>query len=189
LKEMTTTVDEKEQNTGGIGFETDEPLLVLRYEPWRIIWRLFFPYSIVMPIFCLIAFHWAPSRPASFMIIVSQVVGVSVLAGGFWLMTDMLLMKDFRLYRNRIVKTYWLLGRREVLLEKADIVIANKLSKQIVFVYERGNYLRRLTKRAYFDFNIASNESLKSFLNACRQIHYEFDKNRDGLIGIKIEND
>ena len=37
-------MDEKEHDISSSGGESNEPLLVLRYEPWRILWKLFFPY-------------------------------------------------------------------------------------------------------------------------------------------------
>ena len=141
-----------------------------------------------MPIFYMIVFHWAARKPVSVMTVFSQLVAIFVLAGGFWLMIDMLLMKDFKLYNDRIIKTYWFFGRREIILERSDIIIANKLSGRTVYIYERGDYFKRFTKRVYFDFNIGSSKSLERFKDACKQINYEFEKNSHGLKGIKINN-
>ncbi|MCL5884838.1 MAG: hypothetical protein M1377_05790, partial [Deltaproteobacteria bacterium] len=69
-------MEEKEQHSSLNRGEDDEPILVLKYVGGRVAWRLFFPYSIAMPIFYMIVFHWAPGKPVSFMTIFSEIVGI-----------------------------------------------------------------------------------------------------------------
>ena len=90
----------------------EKPLAVLRYEWWRIAWTLYIPLVPAMTGCAFFTFSplTALSLPKVIFLKVFSPLG---LIGSIWLLMDMLLMKDVRLYRDKIVKSYRLLTTKE----------------------------------------------------------------------------
>jgi hypothetical protein len=97
----------------------DEPLLVLKYQRYKVVLRIVL-YS-VLALICGIAVFVVPATFSN------RVFGVllAIVAHGFpfmafiFLIIDMLLFKEVRLYRDRIVRVRRSLGEREIKLARA----------------------------------------------------------------------
>ncbi len=167
--------------------ENNEPLLVLRYVPWKVLWKLFFPNSIAIISALIIITSFITKKPGHFIYILVFILAVFILAGGIWLTVDMLLMDEFSLYTDRVVKSYSLIGERIVYLDKANIIIARLGFTRTVYVFEKGNYLRRFMRRTFFDFSVGENRSMEQFMATCKRLGYRFRESGNSLAGIKMD--
>lgn len=167
--------------------ENDEPLIVLKYVPWRIAWRLFFPYSMGIPLFYMIVFHWAPRKPGIFVTVFLEIVGILGLVGGACLLVDMLLMKDFKLYKDRAAKTYRLFGTKQVPLKNADVVVSNYLFGQNICFWPKGSSYVRMKMIISFDCNLVESKCLEDFTEACKLLGIEFTRSLGGLTKMKSD--
>jgi len=96
----------------------EKPLAILRYEWWRIAWALYFP---IVPAIggCGLA-TFSPLNATSVLnVIFMKILAPIGLIGFIWLMADMILMKEVRLYRDRIVKSYLFFTAKEILFSGA----------------------------------------------------------------------
>jgi hypothetical protein len=98
---------------------------------------------------------------------------------------DMIIMKDFRLYENMVVKSYRLVGDRQVYLNNAEVILTNTNWRKICII-PKGSYLSRIKNRIIYDSNLGGGNSLEDFKIACESLGIKFEKSRDGLTGRKI---
>ncbi len=91
----------------------DEPLIVLKFQKRRMLWRFFFGYSIWF-LLCFYLMALASSEK-----LLKFLFFEFIFATGFILalytMVDMFLMKDIRLYKNRITQRFKLFKKERVI--------------------------------------------------------------------------
>lgn len=144
--------------------QNDQPLVVLSYKPWRIAWRLFFPFTLFLPILYMIAFYWAPAKsgvlPAIF-----QVVAYVFLALSMNAILDMLLTKAVRVYRERVVKEYRFLGSVAIPLECASIKLTSDSWMPSIRVVDKrvSPFLLWPKHMIIFDCNLSDSHTLAVF--------------------------
>jgi len=83
----------------------DKPLVVLKFQKRRMLWRLFFPYSIMLPFF----FHLITSvafKKAFYEFLFMEVVFGVAFVGGLYAMVNMFMVKDITLYKDRVVQRF-----------------------------------------------------------------------------------
>lgn len=103
----------------------EQPLLIVKYEPLKIMWRIFFPYSF----WCLIGLLAGGSLVSSESI-ANNIVGVffyGVGLMGLYLIMDLLMLKGFYFYPDRVVKVSKLFGQKE--MKYADSILGISLVK------------------------------------------------------------
>lgn len=103
----------------------EQPLLVVKYKPLKIWWRIFFPYSF----WCLIGFFAGESLLSSESI-ANNIVGVffyGIGLMGLYLIMDLLMLEGFYFYPDRIVKVSKLFGHKEI--KYADSILGISLVK------------------------------------------------------------
>jgi len=99
----------------------------------------------------------------------------------------MLLMKDFRLYRDRIEKTYRLFGKKKVQLNDAVVLLPNTYFRMIQ-VFPKGSVVRRLRNGIFFDSNVRGSNCQEDFKEACERVGITFDRKFGGLTGTKLDH-
>jgi len=97
-----------------------EPLSVLRYSRWKV-WLLTIIIIIEMGIFAWILHLIASTNSNSVIAQVLESIILILVIGGVWRIIDIILFKELKLYQDRIIKESYLLGQKEVELEKAYI--------------------------------------------------------------------
>jgi len=100
----------------GIG----EPLSVLRYSRWKV-WLLTIIIIMGMGIFAWILYLIASANSNSVVAQVLESIILLLVIGSSWRIIDIILFKEIKLYQDRIIKESYLLGEKEVELEKAYI--------------------------------------------------------------------
>lgn len=83
----------------------DKPLVVLKFQKRRMLWRLFFPYSIMLPFFFHLITTVAFEKTFYEFLFMEVVFGAAFL-GGLYAMVSMFMMKDITLYKDRIAQRF-----------------------------------------------------------------------------------
>src|SRR4030065_2541069 len=83
----------------------DEPLVVLKFQKRRMLWRLFFPYLMGLLLFFDLLIIVAAEKSMFKFLFFSFIFGVAFV-GLLYAMVNMLMMKQIRLYKNRVVQRF-----------------------------------------------------------------------------------
>ncbi|HEY3278556.1 MAG TPA: hypothetical protein VGJ94_18205 [Syntrophorhabdaceae bacterium] len=161
---------------GGGKAEVDGALIVLKYELRRVLMRLLFPTLFAGLLWFIVVFIWAPGSMPRFVTVLSRVFGTLFFLVILWYAVDMIFMKHFGLYHDRAVKTYRLLGCREVLLSEARMEINLSSMAKTITVTPHGNWVTRLAGSLFFDCSLGQDESLRQFTAECSQLGMEFQR-------------
>lgn len=146
---------------------SENPLFIMKFQWWRVLWRLFWPTSIAIPILCLVVIK-APMKHSGFALWFDEIVCLSGLIGGIWMTYDMLLVKDFYLYADRIIQRYKLLKKdKQIFLDKAKYTAMTTPLIGHLAIYEAGQYWKR---RIQFDPTLVSSEDMKEFYATLSQL-------------------
>lgn len=95
-----------------LAIKDEQPLLVVKYEPLKVMWRIFFPYSFI----CIFGF-------LSGVVLVSSESIANNIVGWFfcgmvilviYAIMDLLMLEGFYFYSNKIVKISKLFGKKEM---------------------------------------------------------------------------
>ena len=162
-------MEENEQHSRLNSVGKDEPLLVLKYKHWRIAWRLFFPYSIMLPTFYMIVFYWAPLRQSILKIFIHETIAIILLVFMAFMFIDMILTKEFILYSDRVEKKYRIFGNKKMLLSDSEIIIT-WLPSTCIRVLAKGNFFARVFNIFFFDCNLMGGKCLEEFKEACKLV-------------------
>ncbi|MEW6620497.1 MAG: hypothetical protein AB1422_14370 [bacterium] len=147
-----------------INTNSEDPLFVLRYQGWRIAWRLFWPYSIGLPLFFTGAFYWSDNF-TGFKFWFVKIVSITVVFGSPLIIIEMLMTQRIELYKDRIVKV-WRFGlRREVKLNEAIICGSSSWLMSQIWI-ARGDipkFLSGLKGGFFYDEHLANPKMVKRF--------------------------
>ncbi|MFA5846467.1 MAG: hypothetical protein WC855_06150 [Thermodesulfovibrionales bacterium] len=107
--------EDKYKNAG------DEHLLfMLKYQPLRVAWRVFMALAIVLPVGLILVVKGGASRTGFKFLLV--VIGGSLISfAAVFAIFDSLFSKEIRIYKDKIIKVWHLLGRREIELRNARL--------------------------------------------------------------------
>jgi len=97
----------------------DQPLFVLKYRKRRMIFPLLAALLFLMPITCYVLFVHVAQSTFEFILVNLCALLLLLLIAPFF--ADMLLFKEIRLYKDRIVKEWKLIGTQEQELAKAGL--------------------------------------------------------------------
>lgn len=140
----------------------DKPLFILRYSPLRIAWRLFWPYLPILPLLSYIVF-WA-SYDCFVKTIFCKLGSFVLIAGGLYLIYDMIAMKGIYLYEDRVVKRYRMKNEIVVALEFANYTaMSNLFLGGMWLFYENTPLMFRSFKGVWFDEKLASRRDVIKF--------------------------
>jgi hypothetical protein len=143
----------------------EEPLFILKYSWWRILWRLFWPNGFIclFTLFILSRIKKAPSVNP-----VLWFVGITfgiMFAGSLWLTYDMLGMKGIYLYGDRMIKHCRWGKEKLVLFVKAKYDAMSNLFMKIFRLYDENEFfLLRGFKGIYFDTSLSAPKDVKIFM-------------------------
>lgn len=148
----------------------DEPLFVLKYRPWRIAWRLFFPNAWVLPL-CYMGFFYWSNDTTGLKWWIGKLVFPTFFVGGIWFIADMLLMKSICLYRDKLTKNYRDGRKLAVDLRKAKYDAMSNWFIALTRIYdENASFLSRSFKGVYFDPHLASPKDAEQFNKALSHV-------------------
>lgn len=157
---------EKIESHGG-----ENPLVLLKYEWWRIAWALYVP---LVPAFmaCGVASS-SPLNDASIRgVIITKIFAPIGLMGSAWLIVDMLLMKDITLYKDKIVATYRLFKSKEVIISKANYSFINRSIMRALIIRNTREpwYLSCFLAVTIWDLNLCRAENVNKFISVLSEI-------------------
>ncbi|MBF0329928.1 MAG: hypothetical protein HQL10_12280 [Nitrospirae bacterium] len=137
----------------------NKPVLIIKFQCWRILWRLFWPISLFIPLCCFIAMK-IPMKYSGFEFWVYETLCLFGVVGGIWMICEMLLVKDFCLYEDRIIQKYKLFKKdKQVLLDKSKYTAMTTPFWGHIAIYEVGRYCGRIQ----FDPTLVNTNTIKEF--------------------------
>lgn len=99
-----------------------QPLLVVKYEIWKVLWGIFIPHFFVVLIGILLGSKLILSGDIAGGVFFSVMAIVSVS-----LSFELLMIKEFVFYHDKIVKVWKLLGSKEIKYSNAVLEITSRL--------------------------------------------------------------
>ncbi len=96
--------------------ENEKPLLVVKYVWWRVLWRLFMPY--VPGIFMFYGFGGyfvKENNP------IAYITMYAIMLFAIGMTINLLLIRDFRFYRDRVEKRWFLVGKRVMKYDEISV--------------------------------------------------------------------
>ena len=146
------------------------PLHVLKYDPWRIAWRLLWPTLPGIVVFSLAVFYKFQADPSATIFFV-QGAGLILLAGTLFITYDMVMTDGIYLYGDRIVKRYRTGQEKSVPLDQAKISITSaQMIGHIFFTsVERPRFISYI-KDVYIDAKLAKPADVAAFKDAVAQV-------------------
>lgn len=114
----------------------ESPLFILKYKRWRIVWRLIFPLSFIIPISYMMVFDWAHTR-TGLEFLFSIIIGGFIFFSFTFQLIDMIFFKEVRFYKDRVVKAWYLLGERSIMLQNASLDGSNNLIISVKKIYDK----------------------------------------------------
>lgn len=123
--------------------ENEKPLLVVKYVWWRVLWRLFIPY--VPGIFMFYGFGGYFVKQGN---PIAYITMYAIMLFAIGMTINLLFTRDFRFYRDRVEKRWFLFGRKMVKYDELGAVLTYTNmrvfnNRNILF----GNISKVLTKR------------------------------------------
>jgi len=147
----------------------EKPLCVITYSWWGICGGIFAIMSIGACFLLMIAPLFIGSI-TSWDLKIWLILGVILMvAGGIWGIIELLLFKDVKLYRNRIVKSWYLLGQKEVKLEEAYISKYGGVVGGIVKIYLKKRQLG-LKDGIFFIEDLVKRKNMREFYNILAEL-------------------
>jgi len=153
--------------------ENEEPLLSFDYETGRVFWRLFFPNglgfflfgAVFLSIFENIQVHGCNSKDCFGLIFFGLLVAGSVL-----LSIEMLLIKEIRLYSDRIEKEWSIFGARSLKYSNAKLrgINSNLASAKSFLYIKKASWYRY--KCCGYDEHLISKENKKKAIEILANI-------------------
>jgi hypothetical protein len=153
---------QRDQRTAGEQKYGDEqPLFVLKYQTWRVAWKVFWALVVVLPVGLILVVKGGASRTGLKFLLV--VIGGSLISfAAVFAIFDSLFSKEIRIYKDKIIKVWHLLGRREIELRNARLdgkkmllVSTKTISKQ-----DRNGFLANF-KGIFYDEHLAKPKDIK----------------------------
>ncbi|MCH9741113.1 MAG: hypothetical protein K0U38_09815 [Epsilonproteobacteria bacterium] len=149
----------------------DKPLLVMQYEPGKVLWRLFFPNSLVI----LIIFPFF-SRVFNFGIECNMkdcyILGLFslIVIGVIFISIEMFLVKEIRLYEHHIEKEWFIVGTKSLAYTNARMRgITSWIASNKGFLYiNKPNWYRY--KCCGYDEHLISKENKEKAIEVISQI-------------------
>jgi len=148
----------------------EKPLHVLKYDPWRMAWRLLWPTLPGLVIFSLAAFYKFQDDPSATIIFVRG-AGLVLLAGTLYITFDTVMTGGFYLYGDRIVKRYRTGQEKSVPLGQAKIGITQaQMIAQIFFTSADRPKLVSYIKDVYIDTKLAKPGDVAAFKDVVAEV-------------------
>jgi len=161
----------------------EKPLLTLQYEVGKVLWRLFFPNSIVLLI-VFILFSQVLSIGRECNMKDCYIVGLFslLIVGVLFVSIEMLLVKEIKFYKNRIEKSWSIFGTKS--LEYTNVRlrgITSWIASNKGFLYiNKPNWFTY--KCCGYDENLISKENKEKAITVLSQVsnrdEEEFTKTR-----------
>jgi phosphate/sulfate permease len=107
--------------------ENEQPLLVVKYVWWRVIWKLFFPISFGLIIgigmaygfFDDIQFGWSKELVAVLFL------WLVMIFSSIFMLFMTILFKKIHFYKEKVVQEWYFFGKREIKYQDAYLVISH----------------------------------------------------------------
>ncbi len=150
----------------------EKPLFVLRYVPWRIVWRLFIP---IIPIglssfyvtFAIGIFKY----PSDLAHQLGRIVAFMMVIGCLWVIYDMLGMEGVYLYKDQVIKRYRWGRENKVILGRAKYNNTATWFMEIIAIFDESRPLfLRSFKDVFFDGMLAAPRDVKKFKEILSEI-------------------
>jgi len=139
----------------------EKPLFILKYVPWRIAWRLFWPYLFVLPLLCYVIYCGKDNIVVDIFI---KFTGSIFIVGSLYLIYDMIDMDGIYLYENVVIKFYKSGKYKIVFLETAQYDVMSNTLYGVMRIYdENENILLRSFKGIYYDEKLVAPEDIRKF--------------------------
>ncbi|MEN6621677.1 MAG: hypothetical protein ABFD50_09040 [Smithella sp.] len=150
--------------------QDDEPLFVLRYAPWRIAWRLFWPYLPMLPSFFYLAFF--SQGDSGFKLWFCKIFSFIFVVGGIYLIYDMLAMDGIYLFRDRIIKRYRSKKEQVIILEKGTYSSISTPVIGMMYMLDENTprFLGYFKKYVQFDEKLAAPKDVAKFKEILAEI-------------------
>lgn len=152
--------EKRELRRGGQS-EAEQPLFALKYQPQRVAWSVFWASIVGIPVGLILTFN-AHLAKTGFNVMLFITVGSLILIASIFQIIDSLLFKEIRVYKDRILKIWHLLGKREINFQDArmDGMRSPIVSTKKIFRSGTNVFLAPF-KGIYYDENLARPQDIK----------------------------
>ncbi len=110
----------EQRRAGEQKYGDEQPLFVLTYQAWRVAWRVFMALVIALPVGLILVVKGGASR-TGFKFLFVVIGGSFISFAAIFAIFDSLFSKEIRIYKDKIIKLWHLLGRREIDLRNARL--------------------------------------------------------------------
>lgn len=152
-----------------------QPLLVVKHEAWKVLWRIFFPFFPVIVIGFMMGTKLITNNN-----FIGGLFFILIALGAFLVVVEMILLKEFQFKEDRIKKIWRVFGSKEIMYKNASLgIIKGKglFKRTSLFSFEEK--LGKVVRSVVIDRHLISNSSEKEIFEILKKL---FHKNGDKTI-------
>lgn len=152
-----------------------QPLLVIKYEVWKVLWRLFFPFFPVIVIGFMMGIKLITNNN-----FIGGLFFILIGLGALLIVAEMILVKEFQFEEDRIRKIWKIFGSKEIIYKNASLgIITGKglFKRTSLFSFEEKH--GRVVRSIVIDRHLISNSTEKEIFIILKKL---FNKNGDETI-------